>query len=89
MDRLDEFLQKTELLDSFLEKPNADLPLAISLSEEPSSSDIGLRNATFSWSLDEEEDSGIATPSSRVYKLRIDGDLLFKRNAINLIIGPT
>jgi hypothetical protein len=86
---LDEFLRKTELLDTFLEKPNADLPLAISLSEEPSSSDIGFRNATFSWSLDEEEDDDIATPSSRVYKLHIDGDLLFKRNAINLIIGPT
>ncbi|KAF8955959.1 ABC transporter type 1, transmembrane domain-containing protein [Flammula alnicola] len=86
LDRLDEFLHKTELLDSFLEvsKPSSSVPVPTPVE---SSSDIGFRNATFSWSLDDE--GGYTTPSGRVYKLRIDGELLFKRNAINLIIGPT
>lgn len=53
------------------------------LSEELSNDNIGFRNATFSWSLD--EDSGKITPSSRVYKLHIDGDLLFKVG--NLSVG--
>jgi len=50
-------------------------------------SDIGFKNATFSWSL--EEDDGATTPSSRMFKLRVDGQLLFKRNCVNLIVGPT
>ncbi|KAF9483592.1 multidrug resistance-associated ABC transporter [Pholiota conissans] len=90
LDRLDEFLQKSELLDLFLETADdPDVPLAISLPDAPSGTDIGFHDASFSWSLEEEDNSGTATPSSRVYKLRIEGDLLFKRNAINLIIGPT
>ncbi|KAF8965967.1 ABC transporter type 1, transmembrane domain-containing protein [Flammula alnicola] len=86
LDRLDEFLHKTELLDSFLEvsKPSSPVPVPTPVE---SSSDIGFKNATFSWSLDDE--GGYTTPSGRVYKLRIDGELLFKRNAINLVIGPT
>ncbi|KAF9483590.1 hypothetical protein BDN70DRAFT_990288 [Pholiota conissans] len=68
---------------------NRNLPIAASLPEAPSSLEIGFHNASFAWTLDEESDSGMATPSSRVYRLRVEGDLLFKRNAINLIIGPT
>jgi hypothetical protein len=52
-----------------------------------SNSEIGFKNATFSWSL--QEDDGTTTPSSRMFKLRIDEQLLFKRNCVNLIIGPT
>ena len=51
-----------------------------------SPSEIRFKNATFSWLLEEED--GTTTPSSRVFKLRIDEQLLFKRNRINLIIGP-
>ncbi|KAF8958075.1 multidrug resistance-associated ABC transporter [Flammula alnicola] len=86
LDRLDEFLHKTELLDSFLEVSKPSSPVPVPTPAE-SSSDIGFKNATFSWSLDDE--GGYTTPSGRVYKLRIDGELLFKRNAINLVIGPT
>lgn len=49
--------------------------------------EIGFKNATFSWSV--EEDGGFTTPSGRIFRLHIDGELIFKRNAINLIIGAT
>ncbi|KDR83044.1 hypothetical protein GALMADRAFT_134555 [Galerina marginata CBS 339.88] len=85
LDRIQEFLDKTELLDSFTEaSPDSETIVPANV---PSSSEIGFRDATFSWSLD--EDSGTATPSSRIFKLRVNGELLFKRNRINLIIGPT
>lgn len=48
---------------------------------------IGFNNASFSWSLESQD--GSATPSRRAYRLRIDDELLFKRDHINLIIGPT
>ncbi|PPQ97414.1 hypothetical protein CVT26_006798 [Gymnopilus dilepis] len=85
IDRVQEFLDQTELLDSFSEEPTGQPNLVI----EPvtSSPEIGFRNATFSWSVMDED--GSATPSSRIFKLRIEGELFFKRNAINLIIGPT
>ncbi|KAF9476113.1 multidrug resistance-associated ABC transporter [Pholiota conissans] len=89
LDRLDEFLRNTEMLDSFLEESQSEFPIAVSLPESRAGSKIGFHNASFSWSLDEDEDSGIVTPSRRLYRLRIEDELLFKRDAINLIIGPT
>jgi len=84
LERIEEFLHKTELLDAYLEKPS---DIATVPSPE-SNKDIGFRNATFSWSIEDEND-GTLTPSRRQFKLRIKGELLFKRNGINLIIGPT
>lgn len=89
LDRLDEFLHKTELLDSFLEEKVPSIHVANPAAAVESSDEIGFKDASFSWSLDEEEDTGYATPSSRVFRLRVEGDLLFKRNTINMIIGPT
>lgn len=87
MDRANAFLQDNELLDSFSKKESIS---AFSLPAEDDRHDdeteIGFKNATFSWSND---DDGSLTPSSRTYKLRIEGELLFKRNCINLITGPT
>lgn len=89
MDRLNDFLQKSELLDPFLLEKNCFAQVAVPASDDYGSDEIGFRNASFSWSLDEAKDSGLATPSNRIFRLRIEGDLLFRRNAINLIIGPT
>ena len=47
---------------------------------------IGFHNATFTWS---QAESAPSTPGRRNFRLRIDGDLLFERGAINLIVGPT
>lgn len=47
--------------------------------------DIGFRDANFSWSNTNE---GTHT-SSRQFCLRIEGELLFHRGHINLVVGPT
>ncbi|KDR82358.1 hypothetical protein GALMADRAFT_237629 [Galerina marginata CBS 339.88] len=86
LDRVEAFLYETELLDSFTKKSSSSSESTFP-SVAASNSDIGFKNATFSWSLEVED--GTATPSSRIFKLRIAGELLFKRNCINLIIGPT
>ncbi|KAJ7240472.1 P-loop containing nucleoside triphosphate hydrolase protein [Mycena rebaudengoi] len=80
LDRINDFLHNTELLDSFAEKGEVTEILA-----EPSE-EIGFRNAAFGWS---NESDGSATPSSQKFMLRIDDELLFKRGRINLVLGPT
>ncbi|KDR83064.1 hypothetical protein GALMADRAFT_238869 [Galerina marginata CBS 339.88] len=82
LDRFTAFLHDTELLDSFMESK----VLVQTLQNETQSSEVGFRDATFAWSI---EDDGSATPSSRRFRLNIEGELLFRRNCINLIVGPT
>ncbi|KAF5317788.1 hypothetical protein D9619_012656 [Psilocybe cf. subviscida] len=82
LDRVDDFLKNTELLDSFTDGDKNE-PIV----SNASPLDIGFRNAVFSWTT--EADSGYTTPSGRIFKLRVDGELQFKRNALNVIIGPT
>ncbi|GLB36501.1 putative atp-binding cassette [Lyophyllum shimeji] len=82
IDRVNHFLHNTELLDEFSDKES--IPL---LQQENRPKDvIGFHDATFSWSSDAD---GSFTPSKCKFTLRIEGDLLFKRGQINLIIGPT
>jgi hypothetical protein len=79
-----EFLQKTDLLDSFAEKPSQTVDIPMTIERED---DIGFKNATFSWSV--ESPNGSSTPSYRMFRLHISGKQLFRRGCINLIIGPT
>ncbi|CAE6442804.1 unnamed protein product [Rhizoctonia solani] len=77
LDRTNDFLTKTELLDSY--KSNRTGTVA------PPDSAIGFCNATFTW-------SGIqaSSPTSgHNFRLQIDGKLLFQRGRINMVIGPT
>ncbi|KAJ6594276.1 hypothetical protein B0H19DRAFT_1094788 [Mycena capillaripes] len=83
LDRLDEFLHNTELLDSFTSKETPE----IIAPDEPPSNLIGFRDATFAWSNDETD--GTLTPSSRKHLLKIEGELLFKPHCVNLVLGPT
>ncbi|KAJ7680686.1 hypothetical protein DFH06DRAFT_1163946 [Mycena polygramma] len=83
LDRLDDFLHNTELLDSFSSK---DTPEIVA-SNEPESNAIGFRDATFAWSNDKID--GTLTPSSRNFLLKIEGELLFKPGCVNLVLGPT
>ncbi|KAJ8520559.1 hypothetical protein ONZ45_g2613 [Pleurotus djamor] len=54
------------------------------------SGDIGFSDATFMWSVgDAEINDGALTPSKRKFVFRVDGELIFKKNAINLVVGPT
>ena len=82
LDRLGDFLATTELLDTF-DGNSQETDIAVSSTFD---ADIGFRNATFMWSKEAAEHPAEA---ERSFKLRIDGELLFKRGAVNLIIGPT
>ncbi|KIJ38971.1 hypothetical protein M422DRAFT_258389 [Sphaerobolus stellatus SS14] len=85
LDRLNDFLRETELLDEF----TATEPIVVRLTTETltGADIIGFKDATFSWH--NEADDGTATQSARPFKLRVDGELIFKKGCINLIVGPT
>ena len=84
LDRMTDFLQKTELLDSFADKPSQ-----IGIPTTFDCDDMGFNNATFSWSVESPDHNGSSTPSQRTFRLHISGKQLFKCDCINLIIGPT
>ena len=84
LDRVTEFLQETELLDLFAVKSSqGDIPTIIECD------DMGFNNATFSWSVESPDHDGNSAPSQRAFRLHISGKQLFRRDCINLIIGPT
>ena len=54
------------------------------------SEEIGFKDAVFSWTNPEDSASGDASRAhKRAFKLRLEGEVLFKRNKINLIVGST
>ncbi|KDR83059.1 hypothetical protein GALMADRAFT_238853 [Galerina marginata CBS 339.88] len=85
LDRLSRFLQFTEVLDRFAGKHDNSGFLTLPTEEE--NLDIGFINASFSWSA--EEGDGALTPTSRNFRLHVQGELLFRRNCLNMIVGPT
>ena len=82
LDRLGDFLATTELLDAFDDNSQEIVEAVPDIVE----AEIGFRNATFMWSKEAAEHTAEV---ERPFKLRIDGELLFKRGVVNLIIGPT
>ncbi|KAH9851387.1 multidrug resistance-associated ABC transporter [Lenzites betulinus] len=95
LDRINDFLQETELLDEFTLPPeNAPIPRVDSVRMLHDDNLLGIKNTSFTWTND---DATIETPAStnsgarpgRRFVLNIDGELLFKRGRTNLIIGPT
>ncbi|KAG9103574.1 hypothetical protein FRC06_009826 [Ceratobasidium sp. 370] len=82
LDRTNEFLTKTELLDTYTEKDTT----TIIEPSPPEPSAIGFRNATFTWT---RQLPGTPTPSRRNFRLHIDSEVLFHRGKINMIVGPT
>ncbi|KAH9480765.1 ATP-binding cassette transporter abc4 [Psilocybe cubensis] len=96
LDRANSFLQESELLDRYLHEGESDLQSSTNSSAEDicrengNEGTIGFKDAVFTWSADSEDRlSSSDRDSQRSYKLRIDGELVFKRNCINLIVGPT
>ncbi|PSR80692.1 hypothetical protein PHLCEN_2v6608 [Hermanssonia centrifuga] len=84
LDRINDFLSKTELLDAFFRATEY-----TSLgSGYVSPNVIGIRAASFSW---DKNTHGTETPgrNSRNFKLCIKNEVIFKREHINLIIGQT
>ena len=89
LDRLNRFFRNTEVLDRYSVSDKAtsvllNLPAADFDSEDDR---IGFKNATFAWSADDLD--GSLTPSSRNFRLYVEDELIFKRNCINMIVGPT
>jgi ABC-type multidrug transport system fused ATPase/permease subunit len=76
-------VSKTELLDEYTTTDKQVVPLAVS-----DRGLIGFTSSSFTWSLNEVA-GGTQTPSTRGFVLKIDGELLFKRGVVSLIVGPT
>ncbi|KAF9466481.1 hypothetical protein BDZ94DRAFT_1280783 [Collybia nuda] len=79
IDRIDDFLQNTELLDQYLLR-------ASTIAQVPSDDTIGFRSAAFTWSADNGKQVG---SPQRPFNLQIPGELRFEHGCINLITGPT
>ena len=81
LERVSDFLSNTELLDRYT---NGVDTTSVPEPAHFDPSTIGFHDASFTWSGD------LATSSSsRSFALRIADELVFRRGAINLIIGPT
>lgn len=76
---------QTELLDEY----DKQTPLAHALQDSPAphQDDIGCGKSHFTWTSEVVDDE--ATPSTSTFRLRVDTDLIFKKGAFNLILGPT
>ncbi|KAF8889981.1 multidrug resistance-associated ABC transporter [Gymnopilus junonius] len=82
LERIGHFLTQTELLDDFIRKTEPGVSTIVNDDHV-----IGFNDAVFSWSNDVED--GTETPNARAFRLRIEGNLAFKKGCVNLIVGPT
>ncbi|KAI9431381.1 hypothetical protein H4582DRAFT_2085045 [Lactarius indigo] len=87
LNRVNDFLHDTELLDEFADADKASERAMLTDASHLDQDVIGFQNASFTWSNDDVD--GTLTPSRRRFTLRVEGELLFKRGCFNLIIGPT
>ncbi|KAJ7457047.1 P-loop containing nucleoside triphosphate hydrolase protein [Mycena latifolia] len=79
LDRMDDFLRKTELLDVYSSEQCLVVP--------PENEDvIGFHKANFSWA--KAPADSISNSTARKFSLQID-DLVFKKGCVNLIVGQT
>ncbi|KAJ7061977.1 hypothetical protein C8F01DRAFT_986919, partial [Mycena amicta] len=83
LDRLNNFLNKAHSFCDDLEQETPPATLNV-----PALNNIGFRDASFTWSKNSPTD-GTATPSTRQFVLKIDGELFFKPGCFNLVVGPT
>jgi len=67
-------------LDEYNEAPS--LPPSLNDNRE-----IGFRNATFTWTTESTDSS--QNGSQRNFQLKVEGELLFRKGCVNLILGPT
>jgi hypothetical protein len=74
--------EQSEVLDAFDDTASSVVSPADSLADEQ----MGFRNAVFSWS---KETDGASARSQQEFKLNIDGEVIFERGRINLVVGPT
>lgn len=79
LDRLNDFLHNTELLDVYQSHSTA---VSNDYQSFPPSEAIGFYSANFTWSNESGADG-------QAFTLRVKGELIFKEGSINLVIGPT
>ncbi|PPQ64837.1 hypothetical protein CVT24_008202 [Panaeolus cyanescens] len=85
LERIQTFLRETDLLDEFDDKAAERLAESNAHIDSARKSVIGFKDAVFTWDVP----TGNETPSSRSFRLQIEGELCFKRDCVNLIVGPT
>ncbi|KAH7099122.1 ATP-binding cassette transporter [Auriculariales sp. MPI-PUGE-AT-0066] len=85
-DRLTEFLNNTELLDRYQEPADTHINIP---TPDIAWDVIGFNDATFRWAKAVDTSVASSPSSRRNFRLRVDGQLTFKRHALNLIVGPT
>jgi hypothetical protein len=77
---------QTELLDQFTEIDPIERAVVHSSEERD---EIGFHRATFSWTNESEGSQTPLTPSRRSFRLNVEQKIVFQKDAINLIAGPT
>jgi hypothetical protein len=90
--RLQDFLESTELLDEYAAQ---EAGTSVVDASRAHAEDIGISAASFMWSADLSSASSTpATPggptalsSKGRFRLRVEDELVFKKGAINLIVG--
>ncbi|KAF8308383.1 hypothetical protein DL93DRAFT_2100728 [Clavulina sp. PMI_390] len=87
IDRVDDFLRNTELLDVYPPPAASNELLSDGILVASQRSEIGISTAHFTWS--ESTQSGSTTPSRREFTLQVDGEIVFAPGALTLIAGPT
>ncbi|KAI0351013.1 multidrug resistance-associated ABC transporter [Trametes cingulata] len=92
LDRINSFLHETELLDEFAATKDDRAPSRAFVHSTHDEDVLGIKQTSFTWTNDAEVQTPGSTSSGtqrRKFVLNIDGELLFKRGKINLIVGPT
>ncbi|KAI1792393.1 P-loop containing nucleoside triphosphate hydrolase protein [Ganoderma leucocontextum] len=98
LERINGFLHKTELLDEY-EVTKQGSTHGNDIRRLPEHRTIGIKQTTFTWANDGASPSSVSTPTmpgtlgsgrrQRKFVLNVDGEVLFRRGQINLIVGPT
>ncbi|KAM5536848.1 hypothetical protein V8D89_009566 [Ganoderma adspersum] len=99
LDRINTFLHNTELLDEYEEAKHGPAHGINFLRPIPEDGTIGIKQTTFTWANDGTSLSSASTPTTpgtigsgrrqRKFVLNVDGEVLFRRGQINLVVGPT
>ncbi|KAF8307152.1 hypothetical protein DL93DRAFT_151027 [Clavulina sp. PMI_390] len=93
LDRVDAYLRETELLDLYTSGTPVGSYTPPSPSDVTARTLMGFHNAQFNWTASYSPESGASTPrppgSRRNFSLRIDGDVSFVPDGLNLVVGPT
>ena len=90
----------TELLDEYEQAKHGPAPGRNFLRSIPEDGTIGIKQTTFTWANDgASSPSSVSTPTTpgtvgsgrtrRRFVLNVDGEVLFRRGQINLVVGPT